>query len=379
MPTVGRVPLPLAGCTVGITADRRRDELESLLVRRGARVVSGPALRIVPVAEDEHLTSVTEDLVAHPPDVLVVTTGVGFRGWVEAADGWGLAEPLLTALAGARVLARGPKATGALRAAGLREEWSPDSESSDEVLARLLEEGVRGSRVAVQLHGEPQTGFCEALREAGAEVVEVPVYRWVPPHDVAPLHRLIDAVLAGDVDALDLHVGAGRGEPADRTPVPVGSGCSRPCATRSLVACVGPVDRRAAAGEQASRACSPSACAARRARAHAWSRSCPARRTQHRRAPASTLLELRGHARARRRARASSCSRAPGGRAVGRSSTAGAGAVARPTCCARAWRDEPADEHAVEMTVARLRAALGPAGRVVRDGGQARLPARPRA
>ena len=30
-----------------------------------------------------------------------------------------------------------------------------------------------------------------------------------------------------------------------------------------------------------------------------------------------------------------------------------------------AWRDEPADEHAVEMTVARLRTALGPAGRVV--------------
>jgi uroporphyrinogen-III synthase len=30
-----------------------------------------------------------------------------------------------------------------------------------------------------------------------------------------------------------------------------------------------------------------------------------------------------------------------------------------------AWRDEPADEHAVEMTVARLRTALGPAGKVV--------------
>jgi uroporphyrinogen-III synthase len=30
-----------------------------------------------------------------------------------------------------------------------------------------------------------------------------------------------------------------------------------------------------------------------------------------------------------------------------------------------AWRDEAADEHAVEMTVARLRAALGPAGKIV--------------
>ncbi len=30
-----------------------------------------------------------------------------------------------------------------------------------------------------------------------------------------------------------------------------------------------------------------------------------------------------------------------------------------------AWRDEAADEHAVEMTVGRLRTALGPAGTVV--------------
>ena len=30
-----------------------------------------------------------------------------------------------------------------------------------------------------------------------------------------------------------------------------------------------------------------------------------------------------------------------------------------------AWRDEPADEHAVETTVTRLRTALGPAGGVV--------------
>jgi len=97
---------------------------------------------------------------------------------------------------------RGPKATGAVRAAGLREEWSPPAESSDEVLAYLLAGGVAGLRIAVQLHGEPQTAFCTALRDAGADVVEAPVYRWVPPHDPAPLLRLLDGVLAGDVDAL---------------------------------------------------------------------------------------------------------------------------------------------------------------------------------
>lgn len=234
---------PLTGFTVGITADRRREELESLLARRGARVVSGPALRIVPVAEDDQLLAVTQALVAEPPDVLVANTGVGFRGWVEAADGWGLAEPLLSALGRARVLARGPKAAGAVRAAGLREQWSPAGESSDEVLRHMLAGDVAGLRVAVQLHGEPQVAFCAALQDAGAHVVEAAVYRWVPPHDVAPLHRLIDSVIAGDVDALAftsapavhstlLHAGERREALAERMRADV------------LVACVGPVCAR---------------------------------------------------------------------------------------------------------------------------------------
>ena len=36
--------LPLAGFTVAVTAERRREELCALLRRRGARVVSAPAL-----------------------------------------------------------------------------------------------------------------------------------------------------------------------------------------------------------------------------------------------------------------------------------------------------------------------------------------------
>ena len=101
------------------------------------------------------------------------------------------------------VLARGPKVRGAIRAAGLRETWSPESESSAEVLEHLLADyDLTGKRIAVQLHGDPLTEFIAALRQAGAEVIEVPVYRWVPPEDPEPLHRLIEAVAARAVDAV---------------------------------------------------------------------------------------------------------------------------------------------------------------------------------
>ncbi|MFF4246688.1 uroporphyrinogen-III synthase [Streptomyces sp. NPDC001822] len=193
---------PLAGFTVGVTAARRAEELGTLLRRRGASVLHAPALRIVPLADDSELLAATEQLIDDAPDVVVATTAIGFRGWVEAADGWGVGERLLDLLRGVELLARGPKVKGAIRAAGLTEAWSPLSESMAEVLDRLLEEGVSGRRVALQLHGEPLPGFVEALRAAGAEVVGVPVYRWMPPEDIAPLDRMLDVTVARGLDAL---------------------------------------------------------------------------------------------------------------------------------------------------------------------------------
>ncbi|WP_415952104.1 uroporphyrinogen-III synthase [Streptomyces sp. KLOTTS4A1] len=233
---------PLAGFTVGVTAARRADELGALLERRGANVLHAPALRIVPLADDSELLSATKELLKDAPDVVVATTAIGFRGWVEAADGWGIGQELLARLREAELLARGPKVKGAIRAAGLTESWSPASESMAEVLDRLLDEGVAGRRIALQLHGEPLPGFIEALRDGGAEVVGVPVYRWMPPQDLTPVDRLLDAVLTRGVDAVTftsapaavslLDRAAARGQEADLLAA---------LGQDVLPACVGPV------------------------------------------------------------------------------------------------------------------------------------------
>ncbi|MFE7388826.1 uroporphyrinogen-III synthase [Streptomyces sp. NPDC057582] len=193
---------PLAGFTVGVTAARRAEELGTLLERRGATVLHAPALRIVPLADDSELLAATKELIDHVPDVVVATTAIGFRGWIEAADGWGIGDQLLDRLRGVELLARGPKVKGAVRAAGLTEAWSPGSESMAEVLDRLLDEGVEERRIALQLHGEPLPGFVESLRAGGAEVVGVPVYRWMEPEDLTPLDRLLDITAARGLDAL---------------------------------------------------------------------------------------------------------------------------------------------------------------------------------
>ena len=194
---------PLAGYTVAVTAARRKEELGALLDRRGARVVYAPAIRIVPLSDDAELVVATREVLAKPIDLVVATTGVGFRGWLEAAEAWDL--PLVEHLKPARVLARGPKARGAIRGGGLVDAWSPESESSAEVLSHLLsgaEGPLEGRRIAVQLHGDPLPDLVAGLRAAGADVLTVPVYRWVPPEDTAPVQRLIAAIAARSVDAV---------------------------------------------------------------------------------------------------------------------------------------------------------------------------------
>ncbi|MEV6490088.1 uroporphyrinogen-III synthase, partial [Actinoplanes sp. NPDC051633] len=192
----------LSGYTVGVTADRRRDELAGLLENRGARVVLAPALRIVPIADDAELRAATRACLATPPDVVLVSTGIGMRGWLEAAEGWGLADPLRTVLARAYLVTRGPKARAAVRAAGLRDQWAPEGESFEEVVDHLTDRGIIGRTIAIQLHGESQPEYTEALQAAGARIIEVPVYRWAPPTDPAPLHRLVDLVAGRLVDAV---------------------------------------------------------------------------------------------------------------------------------------------------------------------------------
>ncbi len=193
---------PLSGFTVGVTAARRRDELTAMLRRRGARVVEAPTVRILPLEDDTALRRATERCLAAPLDYVVATTGVGWRGWMSAADGWGHGRQLAEVCRDAVVISRGPKATGAVRASGLGESYSPASEANDELLTWLLARDLRGRRIAVQEHGAPLDGFVAALRERGADVTAVPVYRWGPPEDPEAVRRLVEQTVRREVQAI---------------------------------------------------------------------------------------------------------------------------------------------------------------------------------
>lgn len=233
----------LDGRSFVLAVERRAEELASALARHGATVEHAPALATLHLLEDGTLLERTRELIADPPQILVVLTGIGFRGWLDAAAAAGLGEDLGSALAEARIVARGAKAHGAVRQAGLRTAWVAGSETAAEVGEHLVTGGIQGRRIAVQHHGTGADGLDELLGREGAQVVSVMPYRSGPPHDPAALQRAVRRAAAGELDAVVLTAAPGAAawlEEAERLAA-LDAIRERALAGNLVMACVGAV------------------------------------------------------------------------------------------------------------------------------------------
>ena len=193
---------PLTGFTVGVTACRRADEQIQLLERKGATVLHGAAIQTHPLVAEADLAAATREVVEHPPDFTLLSTGIGVRAWFEAAESLGLAGDLLDALDHSTVLVRGPKANGAAVTNGLAVDWLAPNGRASELVEELGRRAIAGRRVAVQLDGASGAPLAKAVAELGADVVAVPVYEWTMPSDTGPAERLVEAVVDRRIDAL---------------------------------------------------------------------------------------------------------------------------------------------------------------------------------
>jgi uroporphyrinogen-III synthase len=243
---------------VGVTAHRRADEQAELLQRRGASVLQGPVVRTLPFGDDRPLREATDALLADPPDTVVATTGIGIRSWFGAAESWGLDRELVAVLATARRVARGPKARAALATVGLPSHADEPSERLDALVEALVDDGVGGQRIALQLFGEDIPWAVDRLRRAGADVIAVPIYRWTPAADLDPARRVLRELLAGQLDAVTFTSSA-----AVRSFAALAESCEQGPPLRSVLSgpalpvCVGPVTAEAALAAGFARPCVP--------------------------------------------------------------------------------------------------------------------------
>ena len=233
---------PLAGWTVAVTAERRASEQVELLQRRNATVLLVPTVRAERV-DDATLRSATASIIDRPPDLWVASSAAAVQGWIATAWSWGLGPALMRTLRGAAALPRGASTAGALVGEGFDVDWQSGADTLAELVDHLAGRGVAGQRVAVLLHGSDMAWFAEALRQLGAEVAEVPVYRLNTPELDPGLARLRDAAALRELDAITF-----TSQAAARNLAVLGGSefLDRLAAADVVCACVGPVTARAA-------------------------------------------------------------------------------------------------------------------------------------
>ncbi|MGH9130049.1 MAG: uroporphyrinogen-III synthase [Acidimicrobiales bacterium] len=348
---------PLDGFVIGITADRRWEEQAELLSRRGASIIHGPTITTLYLASEENLRRATMAVMAEPPDYLVATTGIGIRAWLDTAAAWGVGDELVAALGRARIVARGPKSAAALQIAGLPVWQRSPTERMDALVEILLAQPLSGLQVAVQEYGMGSPELIEALHEAGAKVVTVPVYRWCLPADPEPARRLARAACAGQVDAItftsapavhNLFALAGSPE-ADQLRVALNGGV--------VAACVGPVCAGGAREEGIREPLTPSigrlGLLVRILGDHVSGARSVHRLGGHELIVQGGAICLDGvveQLSPTERSILDMLIRKPGA------------VVSRPALLGRVWGDPDANPHLLEVAVSRLRCRLGPAG-----------------
>lgn len=190
-----------------VLESRRSTELAALVSNYGGQPISAPALREVPLDSNTDAFAFIDALLRHEFDLVILLTGVGTRALLAVVDRRGVRPAFVAALGNTKIAARGPKPVAVLRELGLA-PWvtAPEPNTWRELLsaldAKAGELTLRGAKVAVQEYGASNAVLLEGLRERGADVVAVPVYRWALPEDLEPLQSAARAVADGGVDAV---------------------------------------------------------------------------------------------------------------------------------------------------------------------------------
>lgn len=192
------------GLTVAAFESRRAKEMAALISNLGGVPMVAPSVREVPLENNPAAFEFAERLFARKLDGIIFMTGVGTRTLIEALETRYERAKIIQALAGATVIARGPKPIKVLQEFKVPVTIAvPEPNTWREILQELDENprgfALAGSRVAVQEYGISNEAFLQGLRDRGVEVLRVPVYRWALPEDLSPLRDALDAILAGRV------------------------------------------------------------------------------------------------------------------------------------------------------------------------------------
>ena len=190
---------PLFGKRIVVTRSlEQAGELIEMLEERGAEAIPAPTIRIAPPEDADALGRACDE--ASTFDWIVFTSGNGVEYFMERL----LATSDVRELKGVRICTIGPSTASRVARYGIRVDLTPAEFRAEAVVEALKATGdIEGKRFLLPRADIARDLLADALREAGAYVLDVAAYRTTPARadrDGGPdiyrmlLDRQIDAV-----------------------------------------------------------------------------------------------------------------------------------------------------------------------------------------
>ncbi|WP_018879839.1 MULTISPECIES: uroporphyrinogen-III synthase [unclassified Thioalkalivibrio] len=193
----------LAGRRVALPESRALEVFASLLERRGAEVWRCPLIAIHDSPDRTAIEAWLHRAIEAPFDRLIFLTGEGFTRLTGFARRAGGEDAWLAAVARTPTLVRGPKPGRAMKPFGVRPDAIAAAPTTEGIIETLSGQPLAGQRIGVQLYGaEPNRRLLGFLEQAGAEVFPVWPYRYADAAETGRVSGLIEALIAGEVDAI---------------------------------------------------------------------------------------------------------------------------------------------------------------------------------
>ncbi len=185
---------PLFGRRVIVTrpTDDRTDQLAERLEALGADVVRLPAIALAPVESNGRFRQAINDIGRF--DWVFFTSPEGIHWFRRMLAG---ARRDLRILHGCHIGAIGPKTSASIERLGIHVDFLPRAFSQDGMVHELRRRKLAGKRALILSARDSRDVLEQGLRAEGMEVLKVPLYQTVVPHDLA---RRVRAAFTRPVD-----------------------------------------------------------------------------------------------------------------------------------------------------------------------------------
>ncbi|MEK3854848.1 uroporphyrinogen-III synthase [Cytobacillus sp. FSL H8-0458] len=190
----------LAGKKIALLGSRKIEEISKLLQNQGGAAVSRPSQGTV-LLKDEKLQHHVEMLTECRFDWIIFTTGIGVETIYQTALEMNRSDALISSLQKANIAARGYKTANMLKNHDIMPAVRDDDGSMAGLIRGLSTHSLKGTKVALQLHGDPAPHLKQWLEDNQAEYEEILPYTHIPPEEKV-MNLLLSEILDGKLDSV---------------------------------------------------------------------------------------------------------------------------------------------------------------------------------